>query len=79
VYLKFSSLSEIPDSGVPVLSIEHTPVLHETMPNTKPEEVKTKQMKIKFLLESKIKTQSNVNYIRNQIYLLLTSFTHAKS
>jgi hypothetical protein len=42
VYLKFSSLSEISDSGVPVLSKEHTPVLLETMPNTKPEEVKTK-------------------------------------
>ena len=54
MYLKFSSLSEISDSGVPVLSKEHTPVLHETMPNTKPE-VKTKQTKIKSFLESKIK------------------------
>jgi hypothetical protein len=45
VYLKFSSLSEISDSVVPVPSVDHTPVLHETMPNTKPEEVKTKQTK----------------------------------
>jgi hypothetical protein len=50
VYLKFSSLSEISDKDVPVLSVQHTPVLDETMPNTKPEEVKTNNTKIKALL-----------------------------
>jgi hypothetical protein len=50
-YLKFSSLSEISDMGVPVLSMQHNPVLDETMPNTKPEEAKTNDTKIKALME----------------------------
>jgi hypothetical protein len=57
VYLKFSSLSEISDSGVPVLSKGHTPVLRETMPNTKPEEVKNKTDQNKILIGVKNKMQ----------------------
>lgn len=42
MYIKFSSLSEISDKGVPVLLIQHAPVTDKTMLNTKPEEAKTK-------------------------------------
>lgn len=55
-YLKFSSLSEISDKGVNVLRVQQTPVLDETMPNTKPEEVETNNTKIRTLMKQKIKT-----------------------
>jgi hypothetical protein len=51
VYLKFSSLSEISDKGALVLPVQHIPALDETMPNTKPEEVKTNFAKIKALMK----------------------------
>jgi hypothetical protein len=53
VYIKFSSLSETSEKGVPVLATQHASVSDETMLNTKPVEAKTNYAKTKVLCSEK--------------------------